>query len=116
MFSLSSGLRRAALPLCALALAAPITAANAEASEPSWTSSGAFYRAVLSQPLQEPVQEIASGVTWYCKGSTCLARKAGSRTDVVCVRLVRKLGPISEFVSAKEEMSADDVARCNEAA
>lgn len=99
-----------ALAACALSAATLITpfAAPAHAA-----ASGGYYRATLASPLAEPRQEILNGVVWHCEGASCTGSKSGSRSVIVCGRLVNKLGEVTRFADAEGELDAEALARCN---
>jgi hypothetical protein len=90
-----------ALFLAALA-AAPLAAKDA----------GPYYRAELAQPAADS-QVIAGVVLWMCEGTQCFAGKSTSRPEVMCKRLARETSAVMRFSFAGEELSAEDLARCN---
>lgn len=77
--------------------------------------SAAFARdQVISAHLAQPAaqtQLVASAALWSCADQTCVARTSQSATVRVCRQFVRELGaPVSGF----GELSADQLAQCNE--
>jgi hypothetical protein len=73
---------------------------------------GPYYRAELAQPAAD-AKVIAGGVLWMCEGSQCFAGKGTGRPEVMCKRLARETSTVVRFSFAGEELSAEDLARCN---
>lgn len=93
-------------PLAAAALAASMLAA------PVLGASAPYYQAELSAPASE-ARIVAGGLLWSCEGTACVAGKDNSRPLVVCKKLARETAAIARFTAAGEDLSADDLARCN---
>jgi len=72
------------------------------------------YTATLVQPLDAPRKEIINGQMWRCDGETCTAPASGSRAVVTCQRVATQFGPVAAFASPQGELSAEELARCNE--
>lgn len=89
---------------------ATLAASPADAAE-----GGAFYRAELAAPMAAKTV-VAGGLAWRCEGSACSAAKSGSRDAIVCAKLVKEVGALTGFASAKGALEAEALARCNEAA
>ena len=88
--------------LAAATLAAPALARDA----------GPYYRAELATPAAKG-QVVAGGVLWRCEGNQCVAGKDNSRPLIVCRKLARESAEVTRFTAAGEEISAEDLARCN---
>lgn len=98
-----SALRPFALALAAATLAAP----------GAFAADGApHYRAELAAPADK-TRVVAGGLLWRCSGSECLAGKDNSRPLTVCRKLARETAEVTRFTAAGEELSAEDLARCN---
>lgn len=74
--------------------------------------SGSYYRAELAAPASK-AQVVAGGVLWRCQDNQCVAAKDNSRPAIVCRRLARETAEVTRFTAAGEDISADDLARCN---
>lgn len=72
-----------------------------------------YYEARLSTGETGARTQVLSGVAWSCAGQACTAPKAGSRPEVVCARLARKVGPLASFAVMGEALDAVALARCN---
>ena len=94
-----------ALP--ALLLATLVAAAPAAAKE-----DGPYYRAELTQPPTKS-KVIAGGVLWMCEGTQCVAGKGTGRPVVMCKRLAEAASPVMSFSFGGEDLTADDLTRCN---
>lgn len=81
--------------------AAPVEAAGAP-----------YYTATLSAPASD-TKAIADGVAWACKDATCVANKTSARPLRVCRGLNRKLGEVAMFKVNGEEITAEELAKCN---
>ena len=75
-------------------------------------SSGPYYVAELAQPASEN-RTVASGVAWFCEGTTCRAGKGTSRPVRVCRGLNREFGEVTAFTAEGEELADDKLAKCN---
>jgi len=95
-------LRSLALALSAAALAAPAVAADGPG----------HYRAELAAPA-EKARIVAGGLLWLCEGTECRAGKDTSRALTVCRKLAKETPAIVRFSVAGEDLSAEDLARCN---
>ena len=82
-------------------------AAEARGSSP-------HYRAELAQPTDKTL-EILRGTPWHCKGTVCVAPKAGSRPVNVCKAFVREFGEVTSFTVKGEALAADKMAKCQPA-
>ena len=106
--TLPRALMMATLTLCAAAgLTAPITS-------PAQAAARNIYVAKLAQPASAPAKTIIDGALWRCDGDTCSAPASGSRGVVACQRAATQLGEIAAFSTPKGELSAEELARCNE--
>jgi hypothetical protein len=76
-------------------------------------ASAGYYQARLVAAVQAPRTEIVGGVAWKCVGDSCAAAKGTSRPEVVCARLVRKIGPVNSFSAAGASLKAANLAKCN---
>ena len=99
----------AALAILGTAASFGVTTAPAYAA-PATVS---FYEAQLATPADARRTEIQNGVVWKCAGADCRGNEGGSRPEVVCARLVRKVGPLAGFAVKGEALDADALARCN---
>ena len=70
------------------------------------------YSVELAAPAAES-RTIIGGVMWQCTGTTCLAAKASSRPLMMCKRVVRELGEVTNFTAGAKALEADDLASCN---
>ncbi len=86
------------------ALTAPVPAAAA--------SNGVYYTAELAQPASDN-RAVASGIAWYCKGTTCKAAKGNSRPLRICRGLAREFGEVKSFTAKGEALAEDKLASCN---
>jgi hypothetical protein len=75
-------------------------------------------RLVLQNPAGAPAHVIIDGAAWVCEGAACTAAPGGMDQPVerACRRVVRELGPVSEFVWQGRALSPEKVAACNAAA
>ena len=69
----------------------------------------------LSAPLSEPTRVIAQNTIWNCDGDTCVARPSHASTVRACRQFVREAGDVTIVAYGPEgnELSADEIARCN---
>ncbi len=75
-------------------------------------SSGPYYVAELAAPASE-ARTVASGVAWFCEGTTCKAAKGTSRPLRICRGLSREFGEVTSFSSKGETLAEDKLAKCN---
>jgi hypothetical protein len=68
--------------------------------------------AKLATPVAEKAQVIANSVVWTCEGDTCTAQLTRALTARVCGELAKEVGQ----VTAMGDLSAEDLARCNQRA
>jgi hypothetical protein len=94
------------LALAFAAAAVTFAAPTAAADGPS------HYRAELAAPA-EKARVVAGGLLWLCEGTECRAGKDNSRPLTVCRKLARETSAIARFSAEGEELSADELARCN---
>jgi hypothetical protein len=75
-------------------------------------------RLVLQTPAGAPAHVIIDGAAWVCEGAVCAAGPGGMDQPVerACRRVVRELGPVSEFTWQGRSLSPEKVAACNAAA
>lgn len=71
-----------------------------------------YYRADLAKPPAQ-TRFVARDIVWKCTDSTCFAGKGGSRPVIMCAALVRKVGPVTNFIAGDETLAAADLATCN---
>jgi hypothetical protein len=76
-----------------------------------------IFRAELESPVAERTRVVASSVVWLCEGNTCLAQK-DTRTVSVrqCRALAEEVGRIVSFGGAERQLTAEQVAECNQRA
>jgi hypothetical protein len=84
----------------------------ATSTAPANAAGAAYYSATLSAPAGE-ARAVAGGVAWSCEGSTCVANKSPARPLRICRGLNRKFGEVATFKVEGEEISADELAKCN---
>ena len=80
---------------------------------PAHAATSAFYEAQLATPAEAKRTEIQNGVVWKCAGADCRGTEGQSRPEVVCARLVRKVGPLAGFAVQGEALDAAALAKCN---
>jgi len=80
---------------------------------PARAATVAFYEAQLATPADARRTEIQNGVVWKCAGADCRGNEGQSRPEVVCGRLVRKVGPLANFSVKGEALDAEALAKCN---
>lgn len=74
----------------------------------------AVFTAKLEAPLAEQTQIIAQNTLWSCNGDTCQARPSHASTVRSCRQFVREAGArVSAYGPAGDELTADEIARCN---
>ncbi|MXO82455.1 hypothetical protein GRI35_03565 [Altererythrobacter aestiaquae] len=71
-----------------------------------------YYTAELSTPAKE-ARTIIRGVVWYCKDTTCRAKKSNSRPVNVCKRLSNEMGEITSFTAKDKALADEKLAKCN---
>lgn len=71
-----------------------------------------YVTAKLATPVAEKAQVIANSVVWTCEGDTCTAQFSRAVTARVCGELAKEVGQ----VTAIGNLSAEDLARCNQRA
>lgn len=84
----------------------------ATSTSPANAAGGAYYSATLAAPAGED-RAVAGGVAWSCEGSTCVAGKSPARPLRICRGLNRKFGEVAAFKVEGEEISTDELAKCN---
>ena len=72
--------------------------------------------ASLVTKLDAPRKLIINETLWKCAENRCTSVAESSRPAISCVRLVKKIGPVTSFVTPRGELSADELQRCNAAA
>lgn len=94
-----------------LALAAATAASPALAQDQS-------SRLTLQNPAGAPAHAIIDGAAWVCEGATCTAAPGGQEqpVDRACRRVVRELGPVTEFAWQGRSLSPEKITACNAAA
>ena len=97
----------AAIAILGTAVSFGVTTAPAQAATVS------FYEAQLATPAESRRTEIQNGVVWKCAGADCRGNEGASRPEIVCARLVRKVGPLAGFSVKGEALDADALAKCN---
>ena len=71
-----------------------------------------YYSATLTAPTSE-TRAVTDGVAWSCKDATCVANKTTARPLRVCRALNRKFGEVANFKVAGEDITAEELAKCN---
>lgn len=87
-----------------------------QTATPAQAVNGPFYSATLSRPMDGVEKIIQKGVLWTCSAAECTAARDTSRPAIVCARLAQKVGPVIRFSNPQGDLSAQDLARCNELA
>jgi len=74
-----------------------------------------LYTIRLAQPVAEQTRVIALNTIWDCSGDTCVARADHGANVRSCRHFVRESNGlrIASYGSADDQLSADEVARCN---
>lgn len=84
----------------------------ATGAAPANAAGAPYYTATLSAPASD-TSAVADGVAWACKDATCVAKKTTARPLRVCRALNRKFGEIASFKVAGEDITAEELAKCN---
>lgn len=94
------------VPLAAVAAAFVLPAA-----------AGTAFTAKLAKPLEASERIVAAKALWNCSGDICSA-ELDRRTVTVrtCKKVASEVGVLAAFSNDKESLSAEDLARCNQAA
>jgi len=72
------------------------------------------FTATLAQPLSQPSRPIAGEAVWRCEGAACTVTSARSLGVSVCRQLGRRTrSVIIAFGAGDDQLSAEDLARCN---
>lgn len=71
-----------------------------------------YYSAEFAAPAAKD-GAIIGGVAWQCAGTKCIAAKASSRPVMICKRVVRELGAVTNFTAGEKALEAADIAACN---
>lgn len=73
------------------------------------------YTIRLASPVAEQTRIIALNTIWDCEGDTCLARADHGANVRSCRQFVRQANGlrIASYGSASQQLSDDEVARCN---
>jgi hypothetical protein len=72
------------------------------------------YTVALASPLPQARREIIDGAIWRCEGDRCAAPADGARAVAVCSKVARRFGAVSRFKAPEGELTADQLARCND--
>lgn len=74
--------------------------------------------ATLDQAVVKPVSFVANDFIWRCAQYSCRGKTYGYlRSDRrVCSEIARRFGKISSFVTNNQEMTKDNLSKCNERA
>lgn len=96
----------AALAVVGTALSFGVTATPSHAA-------ASYYSVTLATPLDAPKRFMNGDTPWACTGAECTAPRDTSRANVVCARLVKKVGPIARFATPDGELAAEDLTKCN---
>jgi hypothetical protein len=93
--------------LAALATAALATSAMAEPVV-----------AKLQSPAPGAAKPVAGGAVFECLGDVCAARAPSSDTSGLrgCKDLVRQMGAVTSYGASARQLSADQLAECNQSA
>ncbi len=78
---------------------------------------GTSFTAKLTTPLDTSDRVIAAKALWDCNQDTCVAElDRRSVTVRTCKKIASEVGELAAFSTAKESLSEEDLAKCNEAA
>ena len=74
--------------------------------------------AKLAAPTSGALKPVAGGAVFDCLGDVCAARTPSSDTAGLhgCKELVRQVGAVSAFGPSSKQLSADQLAECNQSA
>ena len=89
----------------ALTFGATVTPAPAAAFD------GHYYRADFAEPVESGIK-VVRGTAWACEGTTCVADKGTSRPLIICQRLAKKTGAVTNFSVEGEALPAEQLAKC----
>jgi len=89
-----------------------LTIGTAIAPAPASAAEGAYYRAELTAPAATG-HALAGGLVWKCAETACAAPKGTSRPAIVCARLAKEVGQVTNFTAGGKALEAEDLARCN---
>jgi hypothetical protein len=84
----------------------------ATSASPLQAAGNGYYTATLANPA-EAKREVLGGVAWNCEGTTCTAGKGDARPLRICRSLARKHGEVAGFKANGEDMTAEELAKCN---
>jgi hypothetical protein len=84
----------------------------ATSAAPLQAAGNAYYTATLTTPA-EAKSAVLGGVAWTCSGTTCVAGKGDARPLRICRGLNRKFGEVASFKANGEEVSPEELAKCN---
>ena len=62
---------------------------------------------------QSEAKFVLKGTLWRCKGQSCIGGEGGSRPEIACALLVRKVGMLRSFSTKGEALSGDKLEKCN---
>ena len=102
------------IPQVFAAAALALSAGAASLASPAIAAPAGAYTVTLAAPLDAPRKEIINGKMWRCEGDTCSAAASGSRAVITCQRVATEFGVVASFTGPQGELSAKDLARCNE--
>ncbi|MBR0552447.1 CC_3452 family protein [Stakelama marina] len=75
-------------------------------------ASAAQYRAVpAAQP--ERTSYVTRDTLWKCTDDACVAGSGRSRPEVMCERIVKHVGKLTEFTAEGSPLDAKALAKCN---
>lgn len=84
----------------------------AGSATPLQAAASGYYTATLAAPANAK-REVLGGVAWNCEGNTCVAAKGDARPLRICRGLARKFGEVASFKTNGEDMTAEELAKCN---
>lgn len=77
---------------------------------------GTLFTAELAEPVAERTDFVANSAVWICEGTTCTAELSRrSPTVRSCKEVAEETGTLAAFRSERGDLSAEDLAECNEA-
>lgn len=89
-----------------------LTFGMATGAAPAQAAGAPYYNATLTAPASD-TRAVTDGVAWACKDATCVANKTSARPLRVCRALNRKFGEVANFKVAGEDITAEELAKCN---
>ncbi len=71
------------------------------------------FTARLATPVAERTEVIAENTLWRCDADSCQAVARHAATVRTCRQFVREAGPVLAYGAAGDELTEEELARCN---